>query len=118
MGDAEELGAFQRGLGLGEFMNRYGTVEQCEAALFAWRWTNGFVCPECGHTGYCVLQCRRLFQCNACTRQTAVTAGTIFAASKLPLTVLFLAKQLITQAKNGMSSLALSRQLGISQNSA
>jgi len=47
-----------------------------------------------------------------------VTAGAVFASSKLPLTVWFLAMHLITQAKNGISSLALARQLGISQNSA
>ena len=40
---------FQRGMGLREFMDKYGTVEQCEQALFAWRWPQGFVCPECGH---------------------------------------------------------------------
>ncbi len=109
---------FQRGMGLREFMDKYGTVEQCEQALYAWRWPNGFVCPECGHTGYCALKSRRLFQCNACARQTSVTAGTIFAGSKLPLSVWFLTMHLITQTKSGISSLELSRQLGISQNSA
>lgn len=109
---------FQRGMGLREFMDRYGTREQCEQALFAWRWPQGFVCPECGHTGYCALKSRRLFQCNACGRQTSVTAGTVFAGSKLELNVWFLAMHLVTQAKNGISSLELSRQLGISQNSA
>ncbi len=109
---------FQQGMSLSQFMQAYGTLERCEQALFAWRWPQGFVCPECGHAGYCTLKSRRLFQCNACTRQTSVTAGTVFAGSKLPLTVWFLAMYLITQAKNGLSSLALSRQLGISQNSA
>jgi transposase-like protein len=109
---------FQRGLSLGEFMTRYGTTEQCEQALFARRWPQGFVCPECGHTGYCVLKGRRLIQCNACRRQTSVTAGTIFAGSKLALNLWFLGIHLITQAKNGISSLELSRQLGVSQNSA
>lgn len=109
---------FQRGMSLREFMGRYGTAEQCEQALFAWRWPQGFVCPECGHTGYCAINTRRLFQCNACGRQTSVTAGTVFAGSKLALNVWFLAMHLITQAKNGISSLELSRQLGISQNSA
>lgn len=109
---------FQRGMGLREFMDKYGTIEQCEQALFAWRWPRGFVCPECGHTGYCALKGRRLIQCNGCRRQTSVTAGTIFAGSKLPLNVWFLAMHLITQAKNGISSLELSRQLAISQNSA
>lgn len=109
---------FQRGMGLREFMDKYGTTEQCERALFAWRWPRGFVCPECGHTAYCALKGRRLIQCNACRRQTSVTAGTLFAGSKLPLSVWFLAMHLITQAKNGISSLELSRQLAISQNSA
>jgi transposase-like protein len=109
---------FQRSTSLHEFMTRYGTREQCEQALFAWRWPQGFVCPECGHTGYCALKCRRLFQCNACARQTSVTAGTVFAGSKLPLSVWFLAMHLITQAKNGISSLTLGRALGISHNSA
>ncbi|GAB1414116.1 MAG: hypothetical protein AMXMBFR31_21430 [Candidatus Desulfobacillus denitrificans] len=109
---------FQRGMGLREFMDKYGTTEQCEQALFAWRWPRGFVCPECGHMACCVLKSRRLIQCNGCRRQTSVTAGTLFAGSKLPLSVWFLAMHLITQAKNGISSLELSRQLAISQNSA
>jgi hypothetical protein len=66
----------------------------------------------------CTLRCRRLFQCNGCGRQTSVTAGTLFADSKLALDVWFLAMHLITQAKSGLPSLELSRQLGISQNSA
>lgn len=108
---------FQRGVSLRDLMTRYGTQEQCERALFAWRWPKGFVCPECGGTQCCALKGRRVFQCNACRRQTSVTAGTVFAGSKLPLTTWFLAMHLITQAKNGISSLELSRQLGISQNS-
>ena len=43
-----------------------------------------------------------------------MTAGTVFAGAKLALNVWFLALHPITQAKNGISSLALSRQLGIS----
>lgn len=109
---------FQRGMSLPEFMEQYGTQPQCERALFAWRWPRGFACPECGGTEACTLKSRRLYQCSACGRQTSVTAGTILAGSKLPLTTWFLAMYLITQAKSGISSLALSRQLGISQNSA
>ncbi|WP_419638905.1 IS1595 family transposase [Thiolapillus sp.] len=40
--------------------------------------------------------------------------GTLFQASKLPLTTWFLAIYLITQAKNGVSALELMRSLGIS----
>jgi hypothetical protein len=39
---------FQKGPSLPEFMDRYGTEEQCEQALVAARWPGGFVCPACG----------------------------------------------------------------------
>ena len=42
----------------------------------------------------------------------------MFSASKLPLNIWFLAIYLITQEKNGISALELSRQLGISYNAA
>jgi transposase-like protein len=108
---------FQKGMSLSEFLAQYGTVAQCEEALLAWRWPEGFVCPECGHTGYCILG-RSLYQCDRCRRQTSLTAGTLFAHTKLPLTTWFLAIYLLTQSKNGISALALSRQLGICNNSA
>jgi len=47
-----------------------------------------------------------------------VTAGTIFAHTKLPLSTWFLAMYLLTQTKNGVSALELSRQLGVSYNTA
>ena len=61
---------------------------------------------------------RPLFQCNGCRRQTSVTAGTLFAGTKLPLTTWFLAIYLISQAKTGLSALALKRQLGVSYRTA
>lgn len=108
---------FQKGISLSEFLAQYGTEAQCEQALFAWRWPQGFVCPECGHTGHCVLG-RGLYQCHHCRRQTSITAGTLFAGTKLPLTKWLLAIYLLTQSKNGISALELSRQLGICYNSA
>ena len=54
---------FQRGLSLPRFLKQYGTEEQCRDALFQWRWPEGFVCPECEHTGYCEIAGRNLYQC-------------------------------------------------------
>jgi len=108
---------FQRGMSLTSFMAQYGTEEQCQQALFAWRWPQGFVCPSCGHTKACALKARRLLQCAACRHQCSLISDTIFAGTKLPLQTWFLAMFLLTQAKNGLSALELSRQLGISYNS-
>lgn len=106
---------FQKGLSLPEFQAAYGSEAQCAEQLFAWRWPNGFVCPECGHAkGYTEIKTRELLQCKHCRHQTSLTAGTVFAYSKLPLTVWFLALYLLTQQKNGISALELKRQLGVS----
>ena len=74
-----------------------------------------FVCPCCGHRGHCVLAGRGLYQCNRCKKQTSPTAGTIFHATKLPLTLWFAAIHLIVTAKNGISSVELGRRLGVKQ---
>jgi hypothetical protein len=107
---------FQPGLSMPEFFKRYGTESQCEAALEQSRWPDGLHCPECGHGAHCVLSVRhrKVFQCNACRHQTSLIAGTVFQSTKLKLTVWFLAIYLISQAKTGLSALALMRQLGVS----
>lgn len=109
---------FQRGMSLAEFVQLFGADEQCEQALFEWRWPQGFRCPECGYGGCCWLESRKLLQCHRCHRQSSLTSGTIFAATKLPLRVWFLAMYLLSQAKNGISGLELARTLGVSYNSA
>jgi len=106
---------FQKGLSLTKFLKRFGTEGQCAEALARWRWPGGFVCPACGaRQGYVRLRTRKLFQCKHCRHQTSLTAGTLFAHSKLPLTTWFLALYLLTQQKNGISALELKRHLGVS----
>jgi len=106
---------FQRGLSMAEFMERYGTEEKCHAALVASRWPRGFRCPACRderHSTF-VREGRSYWQCYRCRHQTTVTAGTIFDATKLPLTRWFVAMHLMTQAKNNVSALELKRHLGV-----
>ena len=104
-----------RGLSAEAFGEAFGTKEQCRAALVRLRWPGGFVCPCCGHREHCVLAGRGLYQCNRCKKQTSPTAGTIFHATKLPLTLWFAAIHLIVTAKNGISSVELGRRLGVKQ---
>ena len=105
---------FQKAMSLRQFMDVYGSEVQCQQALFAWRWPQGFVCPACGQAGGHALKSRRLIQCKSCRHQRSLTSSTIFAATKLPLRVWFQALYFVTQAKNGISALELSRSLGIS----
>jgi hypothetical protein len=61
---------------------------------------------------------RNLYQCSTCHHQTSLISGTLFEQTKLSLTVWFLAIYLLTQAKTGLSALALKRQIGVSYNTA
>lgn len=109
---------FQKGLSLPEFMDTYGSEEQCKQALHSMKWPQGYTCPECGGTRHCFIKDRNLYQCNHCHHQTSLTSHTIFANTNLPLTRWFLAIHLITQAKTGLSALALMRHMGVSYNTA
>ena len=107
---------FQPGLSMPEFLKRYGTEALCEAALKQARWPAGFRCPRCDGAAYSRVRGRThaLFQCQSCRHQSSLIAGTVMQSTKLPLTVWFLAIYLISQAKTGLSSLALKRHLGVS----
>jgi transposase-like protein len=109
---------FQKGLSLPEFLEKYGTDKQCQESLIKLRWPQGFVCPSCGNTTYYRVKSRDLFQCKTCRRQTSVISGTIFASTKIKLSIWFLGIYFITQSKDGISSLNLARSLGISANAA
>ena len=107
---------FQHGMSLPEFIRYFGIEAHCADTLARARWPEGFACPACAARAHCVVNrgAKALYQCNACRHQTSLTAGTLFASTKLPLTTWFLAIYLISQAKTGLSALALKRHLGVS----
>ena len=111
---------FQKGMSETQFDGMYGTDALCHAALVRWRWPEGFTCPGCEGRKHCIVKrgARILYQCNACRKQTSVTAGTIFASSKLRLRLWFKSMYLLTQSKKGVSSLELGRRLGVTQTTA
>ncbi|MDO9713564.1 IS1595 family transposase, partial [Paracraurococcus lichenis] len=109
---------FQKGLSEAEFERQYGTEQACRDALFRWRWPEGFECPACGERRHSAIKSRQLFQCSACRRQTSLTAGTIFAATKVTLRTWFRAIYHVTHTKQGISSIELGRRLGVTQTTA
>ena len=106
---------FQAGLSMRDFQSLYGTDAQCERALFASRWPQGWRCARCGCAySFMTRNCtgRQLWECLICGYQSSSIVGTVFEHTKLPLSVWFLALYLMTQHKNAISALALKRQLG------
>jgi transposase-like protein len=104
--------AIMKGLTDAEFERRYGTEEQCLAALVAARQQAGMPCPRCAHPKSYVYG--RRVGCTRCGRRWSVTAGTVLADTKLPLTTWFRAMHLMSSTKQGISAVEIGRRLGLS----
>ena len=107
---------FQPGLSMAEFLDRYGTEDKCEAALvaaaLAARALPARIADRAG-TRCSGARGAATGSAAACRHQCSVISGTVFEATKLPLTRWFLAMHLLTQAKNNVSALELKRHLGV-----
>lgn len=106
---------FQKSLSLPQFLEQYGSEAQCAAALEKMRWPGGYICPYCESKSHCIVRHGKVktFQCNCCHAQTTLTGGTIFHSTKMPLTTWFQAIYFLSQTKNNVSALELTRLLGV-----
>jgi transposase-like protein len=95
-----------------ELLARFSDDESCRRYLAQVRWPGGFACSACGGRQCWWLSDGRL-SCSGCRKRISLTAGTIFADTKLPLMIWFPAAWLVTNTKNGMSALSLQRALGL-----
>lgn len=87
------------------------------------RWTQGPVCPHCGHDDAGLLGTkmlrsgkpspRRVWRCKGCRKDFTVLVGTIFEATHVPVSKWLLGLFLMNTAKNGISAHELHRQLGV-----
>jgi transposase-like protein len=95
-----------------ELEERFSTEEACVDYLAAMRWPEGFRCSGCG--GDQAWRATRLrWVCRNCGWETSVTAGTIFADSRLPLCLWFRAIWQVVTQKDGASAMGLQRVLGL-----
>ena len=110
-----------------EVMERFPNQESCIAHLEHIRWRGKPVCPHCesedvalknetqdegkvGRTGR--------YNCHTCCATFKVTQGTVFHGTKIALQKWFLAISLILNAKKGLSSHQLARDLQLNQKTA
>ncbi|HWJ18318.1 MAG TPA: IS1595 family transposase [Geobacterales bacterium] len=96
-----------------EFDEWFRSDYSCREYIRHLRWPDGFICPNCGMAGEAWLMSRGRFRCRSCQRETSLTAGTIFADTRKPLRMWFLAMWFVTSQKNGVSALGLQRVLGL-----
>lgn len=101
-----------------EIYKRFPTHTDCLTHLEAIRWPGGPRCPYCGSDNSTPRTKENRHQCNRCNRAYSVTVDTIFHDTKLDLQKWFLAICLILNAKKGISSRQLARDLDVNKNTA
>jgi len=91
------------------------------------RWPNGPICPFCNSSKVYSLKPKSnsvspvrpgVHKCASCRKQFTVRIGSVFEDSHIPLNKWLMAIHLMTSSKKGVSSLQLSRELGITPKSA
>lgn len=101
-----------------EWQQKFSNDEKCMTHLAKMRWPNGFQCPHCGHDKGYRTASRNHYECACCHKQTSVTSGTLFHATKLPLTKWLWAIYWVATDKGGISALRLSKLIGVTWRSA
>jgi len=90
----------------------------CRKYLANLRWNENPICPHCGYDKSYEYQNGKLYKCAKCRQQFTVKVGTIFEDSKISLKKWFTTVYLLTSHKKGISSLQLSRDIGVTQKTA
>lgn len=101
---------------------KFKTQESCIEHLENVRWRGNPVCPYCNFGG--ARQSARQkatdnrHTCNWCNKSFSVLVGTIFQNTKLPLQKWFVAISLMLNAKTGMSTRQLARDIKVTKDTA
>lgn len=95
----------------------------CREFLEKYRWQGDPVCPHCGDRDkHYKLKSRGEFQglykCKCCRKRFTVLIGTMFEGSNVPLVKWFYAVYIFLSHKKGISSVQLSKDIGVTQKTA
>lgn len=81
-------------------------------------WPNGPFCPFCGLGDRITTRKGGFYRCNQCKEDFTVRTGTVFERSHVPLHKWIYAMYLLVTARKGISSLQLSKEIGVTQKTA
>ncbi|NTU73555.1 IS1595 family transposase [Candidatus Roizmanbacteria bacterium] len=80
-------------------------------------WPKGVKCPHCNTADRITTRKAGYYRCNACKEDFTVRTGTVFERSHVPLHKWIYAIYLLITARKGISSMQLSKEIGITQKS-
>ena len=111
---------YRKGLTLVEAIRMFDDKDAVEDLFIEARWPNGIACPKCGSMDIQERPTRKPqpFRCRSCRKDFSVKTGTVMQGSNLSLSQWAIATYQMNTSLKGVSSMKLSRDLGISQQSA
>jgi transposase-like protein len=101
-----------------QLFKMFPNQEAARKYLEATMWPHGPVCPECGCLDRITTRKGGFYRCNPCKLDFTIRTGTIFGRSHIQLHKWIHAMYLLMTARKGISSLQLSKEIGIRQASA
>lgn len=101
-----------------ELFKLFPDQETARTYLESRLWPNGVQCPYCKQDDRITVRKNGFYRCNACAEDFTVRTGTIFERSHVPLHKWVYAMYLLVTSRKGISSLQLSKEIGITQKSA
>lgn len=102
-----------------EFLKKFPDERAARLHIEERRWHGAPVCPHCGEVHR--IQTRKAegyYRCLACKTDFTVRTGTIFERSHVPLDKWLYAIYLLVTSRKGVSSLQLSKEIGVTQKTA
>jgi transposase-like protein len=101
-----------------ELFEMFPDQETARVYLKGRLWPQGPRCPVCGLGERVTERKGGFYRCNQCKEDFTVRTGTIFERSHVPLHKWVYAMYLLVMARKGISSMQLSKEIGITQKSA
>lgn len=99
-------------------IERFPDNASCYAHLEKIRWGDSVKCAYCNSEKPSKIKGTNRYHCNKCHRSFSVLVGTLFESTKLPLVKWFMAIALMTNAKKGLSSYQLARDIKVNRKTA
>ena len=98
-----------------EFFQKFPDEQAAVAYMESRRWPDGITCAYCDSPRTSRQRDYRYHQCKDCRKKFTVRVGTIFERSHITLDKWLYAMYLLETARKGISSLQLSKELGVTQ---
>jgi transposase-like protein len=102
-----------------EFLTKRFPDEETATAFFIEkRWGGNIACPYCGKQKIYKVSGKQPFKCGTCNKKFTAKTGTIMEGSHVDIRIWLLAMYIMGTSRKGISSIQLSKQLGVTQKTA